>query len=117
MPVDAGTSTELMAISAVVIGDGIPVLAKGDVVNVYVASQLVDYSKGRAPVVVRCVCVARDGDCLDGLRRMQNGKVSGVEINGAYPVASHRKLSPPIANCGCASLKSGCRGEVAAVLQ
>ena len=108
MPVDTGSSTELMAISAAVVGEGVPHLERGDIVDVAISLQGLDYSEGRAPIVVRCVCVARDGDCLDGLRRMQNGKVSGVEINGAYPVASHRKLSPPIANCGCASLKSGC---------
>ncbi len=67
MPVDAGESTQLMIISAAVIGEGVPLLEKGDIVDVYVVSRGIDYGKGRAPVVVRRICAARDERCLDGL--------------------------------------------------
>ena len=116
MPVDAGTSTELMAISAVVIGDGIPVLAKGDVVNVYVVPGI-DYSEGRAPIVVRRVCAGRDKPCLDGMRRTQEGKVAGVAIGSDYSVASDKRFAKPPGNLSCVLQKVGCSGELAAVLR
>jgi hypothetical protein len=116
MPVDAGASTQLMAISAAVIGDGVPVLEKGDVVDVDVV-QGIDYSQGRAPVVVRRVCAARDVACMDELRRMQEGRAAEVEVRGADQVASYWKPFPPVANvCRSAPLDM-CHGEVAAALQ
>jgi len=114
MPIDTGASTQLMAISTAIIAEGVPALKSGDIVDVAVGSQLIDYSKGRAPVIVRRVCAARDERCLDGLHKRQEGRVAGVEVGGRYSVAGNRKLSPPLGNLGCASLKSDCRGEVAA---
>jgi hypothetical protein len=116
MPVDTGTSTELMTISAAVIGDDVPVLAKGDIVDVAMLQGL-DYSKGRAPVVVRRVCAGRDEGCVDELRKTQAGKESGVEVGGGYPAVGHRKLSPPLANLGSALLKDGCLEAMASASQ
>ena len=113
MPVDAGTSTQLMAISAAVIGEGVPLLERGDIVDVEVVPRI-DYSQGTAPVILRRVCAARNVGCLDGLRRTQGGRVAGVEVKGGSSVAGDRKHSPLLGNLGCASLKSDCRGEVAA---
>jgi len=90
MPVDTGTSTQLMTVSAAVIAEGVPVLKRGDVVDVFVVPQLIDYSEGRVPVIVRRVCAGRDVGCLDRLRRMQDGRVSGVEVGGGYSVAGTR---------------------------
>jgi hypothetical protein len=113
-PVDAGTSTKLMTVSAAVIAESVPALEKGDIVDVEVV-QGIDYSQGRAPVVVRRACAARDEGCLGELRKTQGGKVSGLTVRGGYQVACYRKLSPPLANLGCALQKGCCRGEVAAV--
>ena len=115
MPVDAGTSTELMTVSAAVIGDDVPVLAKGDIVDVYVASHEIDYSRGRAPVVVRRVCAARDERCMNEVRRRQEGRVAGVEVKGVYPLAGDKKLSSLLANLGCTSPQVSCSGDAAAV--
>ena len=90
MPVDTGTSTQLMTVSAVVIADGVPVLAKGNVVDVDVVQGL-DYSRGKAPIVVRRVCSVRDEGCLDELRKSQKGRVSDVEVGGGYSVAGDRR--------------------------
>jgi len=117
MPFDASRSTELMTISAAVIGEGLPLLERGDIVDVAVVSQGIDYSKGGAPIILQRVCAARDEVCLNELRKTQEGRVSGVEIKGGYPAAGHRKLSPPLASFGCALKKVSCTGEVAAALQ
>ena len=117
MPVDTGTSTQLMTISGAVIGEGLPQMEKGDIVDVAVLSQELDYGEGTAPVILRRVCAARDEGCLDELRRTQGGKVSGVTVKGAGQRASYRRLSPPLANCDCALQKVGCSGEMAAVLR
>jgi len=116
MPVDAGTSTRLMTISAAIIAESVPLLRQGDIVDVAIVSGI-DYRKGRAPVIVRRVCGGRDVRCLDGLRRMQEGRAAGVKVGGGYSVAGDRKHSPPLANRGRSALWGGCRGEVAAVLQ
>jgi len=115
MSVDTGASTELMTVSAAVIGDDVPELAKGDIVDVHAVLQRIDYSKGRAPVVVRRVCGGRDEGCLDGLRKRQGGEVSGVEVKGVYSLPEYRKLSPPVAIFGCAAPVAGHRGVMAAV--
>jgi hypothetical protein len=114
MPIDAGTSTQLMAISAAVIGKGMPPLERGDIVDVAIASQLVDYNQGRAPVILRRVCGGRDERCIDGLRKKQEGKDSGVEIGGGYSVGGNRKLWPPLANRSRSALRGGCRVEMTA---
>ena len=116
MPVDAGTSTQLMAISAAVIDQGVPALEKGDIVDVAMLPGL-DYSQGRAPVVVRRVCAARDDGCLDGLRKMHEGRVAGVAIGSDYSVASDKRFAKPLGNLSCVLQKSGCSGELAAVLR
>jgi len=116
MPVDTGTSTKLMTMSAAVIAESVPLLRQGDIVDVAIVSGI-DYRKGRAPVIVRRVCAARDVGCLDGLRRTQEGSVAGTEVGGGYSVARNRKLWPPLANRARSALWGGCRGEVATVLQ
>lgn len=116
MPVDAGTSTQLMTVSAVVIAESVPVLEKGDVVDVYVV-QGIDYSKGRAPVIVRRVCAARDERCLEGLRKKQDRKVSSMEGKEGNSVAENRKLPPVVANRNCPAAAHSCRGEMASVPQ
>jgi len=93
------------------------VLERGDIVDVAVVSQEIDYSQGRAPVIVRRVCGGRDVRCLDGLRRMQEGRAAGVKVGGSYSVVGNRKLWPPLANRGRTALWGGCRGEVAAVMR
>ena len=117
MPVDTGTSTQLATLSAAVIAAGVPLLEKGDIVDVYAGSQEeVDYSKGRAPIVVRRACSVRDESCIDELRRIQNGRVSGVEIR-CDQAATYWKPSPPLPNLGSALSNNGCRGELAAAPQ
>ena len=81
-----------MTVSAAVIAEGVPVLERGDIVDVAVVSQEIDYSQGRAPVIVRRVCGGRNVECLDGLRRTQEGSVAGVKVGGGYSVARNRKL-------------------------
>jgi len=105
-----------MTVSAAVIGDGVPVLEKGDIVDVFVVPGI-DYSRGRAPIVVRRVCAGRDYGCLDELRRTKDGRVAGVVVGGSYSVAGNRKLVPPVSNRGRSALQGGCRGEVAAVMR
>jgi hypothetical protein len=83
---------------------------------VYVVSGI-DYSRGRAPVVVRRVCRARDEGCLDGLRRIQDGKVAGVEVRDGYSVAGDRRFAKQSENLGWVSQKVSFRGEVTAVLR
>ena len=117
MPVDVGTSTRLMAVSAATIGEGVPVLKGGDIVDVYVVSRAFDYGKGRASAILNRVCAARDKPCLDKLRETQDGKVSGVEIKGGDLVAGQVRSSPLLANPSCSIPKDKCRGEMAAVLQ
>jgi hypothetical protein len=117
MPLDAGTSTQLMAISAAVIAEGLPLLEGGDIVDVQVVSRGLDYGKGRASVIAQRICAARDKPCLDKLRRTQGGKVSGVEIKGGDQVVGQVKSSPVLANGSCSIPQDGCRGEVAAALQ
>ena len=117
MPMDTGASTQLITVSAAVIAEGVPVLKRGDVVDVFVVPQLIDYSRGRAPVILRRVCGGRDVRCLDGLRRTREGSEAGAEVGGGYSVAGDRKLWPPLANRGRSALWGGCRGEVATVLQ
>ena len=112
MLVDTGASTQLVTISATAIAAGVPLLRKGDIVDVAVAAQGIDYSKGRAPVIVRRVCAARDERCLDGLRKKQNGRESGVEVRGGYRVASNRKRFSSVANFFRAALLGRCREEV-----
>ena len=90
MPVDAGTSTRLMTVSAAIIAESVPRLKRGDVVDVFVVPQGIDYSRGRAPVVVRRVCAVRNVGCLDGLRKAPDGRESGVEVGGGYSVAGTR---------------------------
>lgn len=114
MPVDAGTSTRLMTISAVAIGKGVPLLERGDIVDVAVLQGL-DYSKGRASAILRRVCAARDDGCLNKLRRTQEGRVSGMEEKGGDHVASYRKFSPPLANLSRSAPVVGCRQKMAAV--
>ncbi len=116
MPVDTGVSTQLMTISATVIAAGVPLLEKGDVVEVAVVLQGVDYSRGRASIVLRRVCSVRDERCVGELRGMPEGRVSGVEIIGDQ-VAAYRKPSPPLANLGSALSNDGCRAEMAAAAQ
>jgi len=116
MPVDAGTSTELMAISAAVIGQAVPTLHRGDIVDVYVAAlQGIDYSKGRAPIILRRVCGGRDVGCLDGLHRTREGSVAGVEVGGGYSVTGGGKRLQSVTNLRRAALLGGCRGEMAAL--
>ena len=115
-PVDTGTSTELMTISAVVIADGVPSLRRGDIVDVYVVSGI-KYSKRRGPVVVRRVCSGRDVGCVGRLRKTQDGRVVGVEVGGRYSVARYQNCSASFAKGGRSAPQGGCRGEVTAVLQ
>jgi len=89
MPIDTGASTQLMAISAAIIAESVPALKSGDIVDVDVVLGI-DYSRGRAPVVVRRVCAARDTGCLDRLRKAPDGRESGVEVAGGYSVAGTR---------------------------
>jgi hypothetical protein len=117
MLVDAGTSTRLMTISAAMIGEGVPLLERGDIVDVYVVLQGIDYSRGRAPVVVRRGCSVRDERCLDGLRKKQEGRVAGVAIGSDYSVASDKRFAKPPGNLSCVLQKVGCSGELAAVLR
>jgi len=114
MPIDSGSSTELMAISAAVIAESVPHLERGDIVDVYAVLQGIDYSKGRAPIILRRVCAARDEVCLEALRKTQEGRESGVEVGGGYSVAGNRNLSPPPENLGSALLKDGCQRAMAA---
>jgi len=73
MPVDTGVTTQLVTISATPIAAGVPPLDKGDIVDVCVGSQEeVDYSKGRAPMILRRVCAARDEVCMGRLRKTHN---------------------------------------------
>ena len=117
MPVDTGASTQLMAVSAAVIGEGIPLLERGDIVDVYVyvASHGLDYSQGRASVILQRVCAAQDKPCLDILRETQDGKVSGVEIKGGDLVAELSRSSSLLANRNCSAPKDRCRCAMAAV--
>ena len=110
MPIDAGMSTKLMTLSAAVIGDEVPALMEGDIVDVYVMSQLVDYSQGRAPVILRRVCSVRDEACLDGMRRTQEGRVAGVELKGGDKVASGKRSFSVLASGSCSIPRDGCRG-------
>jgi len=113
MPVDTGASTQLVTISATPIAAGVPPLDKGDIVDVYVGSrEEVDYSKGRAPMILRRVCAARDEVCMGRLRKTHNGRESGVEAGSGYRVASNRKLFPPVANLCRAALPGDCRDAV-----
>lgn len=112
MPVDNRVSTQMVTFSARVIAAGVPLLRKGDIVDVAVAAQGIDYSHGRAPVILRRVCAARDERCLDGLRKKQNGRESGVEVRGGYRVASNRKRFSSVANFFRAALLGRCREEV-----
>ena len=88
-------------------------LKKGDIVDVAVVSQEeVDYRAGRAPMILRRVCAARDEVCVGGLRKKQNGRESGVQVGGGYRVASIRKPFPPVANLCRAAILGRCREEV-----
>lgn len=115
MPISDGMSSRLLTISPAVIGEGVPLLKRGDIVDVYVVSQGIDYRTGRAPVILRRVCAARDEGCLGELRRKQEGRVAGVAIGGGYSVASHRRFSAALAILGCSAPKDRCRGAMAAV--
>jgi hypothetical protein len=117
MPFDNGASTQMLAISAAVIGEGLPLLESGDIVDVVVASRGLDYGKGRASVILNRVCAAQDKPCLDRLRELQGGMVSGVEIKGGDSVAGHRRFSPPFANFSYSAPKVRCRGEMASTSQ
>ena len=113
MPVDTGVTTQLVTISPTLIAAGVPPLDKGDIVDVYVGSrEEVDYSKGRASMILRRVCAARDEGCLDGLRKKQNGRESGVEVGGGYRFASTREPFPSVANLFRAALLASCREAV-----
>jgi hypothetical protein len=115
MPFDAGASTRLMTISAAVVGEGVPHLERGDIVDVAITLQGLDYNEGRAPIVVRRVCVARDEGCLGELRRKQEGSVFGVAVGGGYQGACYREVLQPLAN-RCRALQTvGCSGDAAAV--
>jgi len=116
MPVDTGVSTRLMTISATAIAAGVPLLEKGDVVEVAVVLKGIDYSRGRAPVILRRVCSVRDERCVGEMGRMREGRVSGVEIR-CDQAAAYRKPSPPLPNLGSALSNDGCRGELAAAPQ
>jgi hypothetical protein len=112
MPFDAGSSTELMAISAAVIGEGLPLLEKGDIVDVAVLSQGLDYGEGTASVILKRVCAAQDKPCLDRLRESQDDKVSGVEIKGGDRAAGDRRFSPAPATPRYAAPTGVCRREI-----
>jgi hypothetical protein len=116
MPVDAGTSTQLIAISAAVIAESVMHLERGDIVDIVVVQEI-DYRKGRAPVVMRRVCSVRDEACLDGMRRTQEGRVAGVAVKGVVQGASYRRFAKQSENLGWVSQKVSCRGEVTAVLR
>jgi len=77
MPVDAGTSTKLMTVSAAVIAESVPLLRQGDIVDVAIVSGI-DYRTGRAPVVVRRVCGGRDAGCMDGLPLIIGGQCNAI---------------------------------------
>lgn len=115
MPISDGMSSRLLTISPAVIGEGVPLLKRGDIVDVAVAVAHIDYSRGRASVILNRVCSVREEGCLDGLRTRQDGRVSGVEIKGGDLVAGHRRFSPPFANFSYSAPKVRCRGEMAAV--
>jgi|ERR1017187_986123 hypothetical protein len=117
MSVDAGTSTRLMAISAAKIGEGLPILERGDIVDVAVLSQGLDYGEGTASVILNRVCSAQDKPCLDRLRETQDGKVSGVEIKGGDQVVGHVRSSAAPAIRRFATPTDLCHGVVAAVLK
>jgi hypothetical protein len=116
MPVDTGVSTQLMTISATIIAAEVPLLKKGDIVEVAVVLQGIDYSRGRASIVLTRVCSVRDERCVGELRWMRESRVSGVEIRGDQAIAS-RKPSASVANPGSALFNDGCRKEMAAAPQ
>lgn len=82
MPVDTGTSTKMMTVSALVIAESVPRLKHGDIVDVYVVSGI-DYSKGRAPIVVRRACSARDEGCLNLLPFIIGGQCNANMKEGS----------------------------------
>ena len=116
MPIDAGTLTRLMTVSAAVIEDGVPVLEKGDIVDVFVVPRS-DYCRGRVPVIVRRICGGRDERCLDGLRRMQEGREAGVQVGGGGVPGGYRCCSPAVAIRCCFAPTDGHHGVAAAALQ
>ena len=81
MPIDAGTSTKWMTVSAAVIAESVPVLQQGDIVDVAIVSRI-DYRKGRAPVVVRRVCGGRDAGCLNKLPTLIYGPCNAIIKSG-----------------------------------
>lgn len=90
-------------ISAAVIGEGIPLLERGDIIDVYLfSSEKIDYSQGRASIILQRICSVRDEACINELRKTQGGWASGMEIKELYPFATHRKLSPPFKSDSCA---------------
>ena len=108
--------------SAAVIADGVPILEKGDVVDVYLA-YFKDFSKGKAPIILKRICSIHDKPCIDALRAKQRGRAVGVEIQdmfaeaatAMYPRPGDTKLSPPLENYDCALVllaRFGCHGEL-----
>jgi hypothetical protein len=115
MAVGSGLSALLIPIPAAVIGQGVPILEKDDIVDVYLAYDGMDYGKGRAPIILQRICSGKDDACIKHLRATQGGKIAGVEIEGVYPFPSARKLSPPLKNHHCAVefiAHLGCSGEL-----
>jgi len=112
MAVGDGFSKGYVVFSAAVIGEGVPLLEKGDVVDVYLDLENWDYNVGKAPVVLRRICSANDAACLAKLRRTQGGLISGVNVTDEYPPVAYPALSAPLKSHHCAFLVFGCTGRL-----